>query len=81
MKKHISFVGLIFSFLLPVFLGSCQSLQQDRLVSSLFQEELEKIFRIEKRFSALEAENLLVPLKNDELNAKSLDIIKDIDDF
>ena len=81
MKKHISFPGLIFSFLLSVFLGSCQSLQQDRLVSSLFQEELEKIFRIEKRFSVLEAENLLVPLKPDELNAKSLGIIKDIDDF
>ncbi len=81
MKKHILFTGLLFSFFSLMFLGSCQSLQQDRLVSSVFQEELEKIFKIEMKFSALEAENLLAPLKTNELNAKSLEIIKDIDNF
>ena len=59
MKKNSMF--FIFTFVITIIFSSCQSLNQDKMISTIFQEQLSEIHEIEIQFAKIDSDFLLNP--------------------
>ncbi len=78
MKGNVFFIVLTL-VLLPCLFSSCQTLNQDRLVSTVLQEQIEEIRIVEMKVARIEAEDALSPLGLEEAVRRSTAISREID--
>lgn len=73
------FCSLVFSFISLIYF-SCMSFQQDIVMSTDSQVQLEDILRIEEKLAVVDGANICNELTKDELNLKCSEILTDIED-